>query len=359
MGDISSNIINTSSKINQINLILKYIIRMSASTFNLSQNAQQQTLNNVQTLQQLEKELYKNLEKMTANNENKDLQKKLINKISDISQTRIALFEQLQSMYLTAQDNVKDKKDNLVDQLTLLGLVEKEMKNNKARMGTVSKYNYNNVRQAEINTYYNKKYKFYNEILKIAIYLCISLLVVVFLWRLKILPDIFAQGLGIIGIIVCGTLITIKVVDLSRRKNNAFDEYDVPFDPSTADLAPPSDKKSDDFVKIKGDFGKPFDSLNIFSNKGDICEGENCCGAGLEFNNDRGICVIPSASTSLHAVKNKSSDLFGNNQVTDSDDDDTDAKETESKNNNNGVSNTSTSATVANSLEDSDDSLDD
>ena len=175
---------------------------------------------------------------------------------------------------------------------------------------------------------------------------------------MQILPDIFAQVLGVIAIVICGVIITIKIVDLSRRKNTSFDEYDIAFDPETANMAPPSASGDGGFVKIKGDFGNPIKSLDdVFSNNDNNCIGGNCCGSGTIYDEDRGICVVPQASNSSQNEKNKKSSLVGYKQSLE----DEESSETQDDNKASTSLNNSMKQNMTNAVNDadSDDSLDD
>ena len=66
----------------------------SSKDINFAINAQEQTLNSIKSLQNLEKRLYENLEKLSSSNKDNNLQKQIVNKINDISQTKIVLFDQ-------------------------------------------------------------------------------------------------------------------------------------------------------------------------------------------------------------------------------------------------------------------------
>ena len=269
---------------------------MSSGNTKLSENAQNQTLNNIQSLQKLEKELYQNLEKMSANNENKNLQIQIINKINDISQTRIALFEQLQSMYLMTKENVKEKESDLVDQLTLIGVVENELNNSKQRMNSLTDYNQNNIRLAEINTYYSNKYEFYYGLLKVIIIVCLVFLMIIYLVKREFISNTVATVLAIIGSIIGGIIILYKLIDINSRNNLVFDEYDISFDPNTAKMADSTsdisgNNQDDDAIDLIGDEDEEIEDGGLLG-----CKGANCCGSNLEFNEKKGLCEIPKAA---------------------------------------------------------------
>ena len=91
-------------------------------------NMPEQTMNNIKNLQNLEKQLYINLQNESKNN-NKDRQAAIIKQINDISQTRINMFEQLKSVYQLLDNNFESDRNNLANQLTTLSVVEKNLNN--------------------------------------------------------------------------------------------------------------------------------------------------------------------------------------------------------------------------------------
>ena len=238
-------------------------------------NAQQQTLNSIQSLQNLEKSLYANLENLSANDGSINLQKQIINKINDVSQTRIALLGQLQAMYLNIEDDISSERTELVDQLTLIGVVETELKNNKLRMGSLKDANANNKRMAEINTYYSKKYAAYFKILQLVVYTCIPIIIVNLIGKIFSVPSIATRLLGILFIVIGGYFIIRRVFDLYSRSNMVFDQYNV-------------GSKAPDIPDTTGDIGLDID-VDIPEPE---CIGSECCGAGLKYDSKNAVCVV-------------------------------------------------------------------
>ena len=254
---------------------------MERSSSNFGTEAQEQTLHSIQSLQNLEKELYSNLEKMTANDENINLQKQIINKINDVSQTRIALFDQLRTMYITVHDTVNFQRDNLDSQLKVIRIVEKELAEAQKRSGLFKEANLNNKRKIEINTYYSKKYRAYYEILKIIFYTLIPLIVIVLLYKFSIISEKLALILGILIIIVPAVLILFKLTSISLKNNMNFEKINFFFDPNKSGLPkPPSNSgRSNDLTFGVGG-----------------CFNSFCCGEGLEYDEKSSLCINPKSS---------------------------------------------------------------
>jgi hypothetical protein len=124
----------------------------------------------------------------------------------------------------------------------------------------------------EINTYYDKKYAAYTQIVKVAILFCIPIIFLAVLMRLQLLPDAVVMICVIcivaVGIIVVGN----QMYELSRRSNTNFDEYNWEFN---AD-----DMK--DSLNRKNILAYP-----AFASS--LCMNGNCCGDKTSWNGS--VCV--------------------------------------------------------------------
>jgi len=245
-------------------------------------NAQEQTLNSIKSLQNLEKRLYENLEKVSSSGSDKDLQRQIVNKINDISETKLVLFDQLQAMYVSAQTGTKKKDDDLSEQLRIVGVVENQLKDQKSKSQSYNNENINNVRQIEINTYYTKKYVAYYQILQIIVIACIPLIVIAILGRFNIFSNQILMILAIIVIIPAAIIIIKKMLNISSRNNMDYDRYDVQISKNKKDYPKESSKddKSDDDIFSGGEID------------GVGCVDDGCCGDGLKYNKAKSICVI-------------------------------------------------------------------
>jgi len=250
---------------------------MPTSNIIFTENAQQQTLNSIQSLQNLEKQLYADLEKLSAKNASSESQQLVINKINDISKTRIALFQQLQASYLTLQDNVSDKRNDLVDQLALVKIVENELDNAKSQINTLKNSNTNNLRMTEINTYYSKKYAAHSKIMKFIILFCIPLLVLAILSKRYIISPYIAKFIGIFIVIFGVFYIGPMILDLYRRNNMVYDEYNFPFNPKNI----PTINEEAAMNKEHASAGKK-----------PLCIGASCCSTGMTYDDTKEICVV-------------------------------------------------------------------
>ena len=149
-----------------------------------------------------------------------------VDKLKTLAQMRIQLLEALLAMYAQMTNNTAQAKSNLADQLTLQEVAVQNIHNAKTTLASLNHSKTANQRLAEINTYYAKEYQARTGVMKVLVFTCIPLLIIVLLKKYKILPDSAANILSftvfLIGLIVFIT----KVTDLSDRSNMNFDQYD-------------------------------------------------------------------------------------------------------------------------------------
>jgi hypothetical protein len=185
----------------------------------------QTTLNNIKDLQNLEKDLYMQLEISATTQGNAAQQTDLINRINKISQIRMSLLQTLNTMSNTLQAQVGNSRVNLVDQLTLIGVIEGQLNQIKAQMNQSDNIKNNKLRMVEINTYYGKRYRSYTELMKIVIFSCILFLILALLKKKGLLPENIANGLLSVFFVISLFFFLRKVNDIYWRDNMDFEQY--------------------------------------------------------------------------------------------------------------------------------------
>ena len=162
----------------------------TSSQSNLSTNTDKlNTLSTILDLQQLERQLFTNLETLATNNTETSLaeQTQIINKINNLSQTRIQLFNTMKQLYQYAQENVNENRNELVDKMVVAKVMETQLNNMKDMMNELNQIKDNKLRMVEINTYYGKQYTAQTELMKFIILICLLILVVISTGSLSIL----------------------------------------------------------------------------------------------------------------------------------------------------------------------------
>lgn len=253
---------------------------ISSETMSKFNQGTDQIIANIKQMQTTEMKLYTDLDNqnLTADQKNE-----IIDRINQISQTRSTLYNSLNNMAGSYQQNVSTSQNTIQQQMFALDIVENELNEAKIRMKALETDKYNKLRLVEINTYYSKRFNAHKEIVKSIVYVCIFMLIIIILGKKQILPRniyIVLNGLIIvIGVIVIGK----KMIDLSNRDNMNFDEYDWYFDKTKA----PSD------TSTSTNQSDPWASITT------TCVGEMCCTAnpGLIYDSVNKVCILNSDTT--------------------------------------------------------------
>jgi hypothetical protein len=249
----------------------------------------EQIISNIKDMQTREMKLYTDLDNPQLTEAQRT---NIIDQINQIGETRSTLYNSLNNMASSYQQNVSTSQNTLQQQVFALDIVENELNEAKVRMKALETQKYNKLRLVEINTYYGKRFSAHKEIVKVVVYVCIFMLITIILGKKEILPrNIYITLNGmiiVIGIIVIGK----KVIDLSNRDNMNFDEYDWYFDKSKA----PVD------TSTTGTGSDPWATVST------TCIGEACCPPNEEgspnlmmYDSVKKVCVL-NTDTSLQAA---------------------------------------------------------
>lgn len=262
-------------------------------------------IDNIQSLQNMEKQLYSDLENVSKNDI--DEQARLIDKINMMSSSRTNLFENLISTHELIKDSVSSKKDDVSDKLKLVRSYENQLNKMKNEINKRKNLNVNNLRLTEINTYYSKKYNAYFQVFKKISLICILIIIIAVLRQRLMITPRTSNILAIITIIVACIMILPTLFDLSARNNMIFDEYDFTLELPSKQSSTINDKNEIDNMKQMIDLGlshinddiKSYaktsqeytDNLKLLA-QGD-CVGPHCCtAAGLKYDNKTNSCAI-------------------------------------------------------------------
>jgi hypothetical protein len=195
----------------------------------------EQTLLDIKNLQKIEQNLYISLETNANNNTLTDEEKsQIINKINEISQMRINLFDTLKDTYSFFKTNVASSRITLDEQIVALEIVENELAQAKLRLQMLQDEKTNKLRQVEINTFYGKRYDSHTDVMKIIVMMCIPILILGLILNTGILPETI--GLALIALVIAIGVIAIgyKLLDIIKRDNMNYDEYDWGFNEKDA-----------------------------------------------------------------------------------------------------------------------------
>jgi len=235
---------------------------MSGTNVKKQQGAQLQamhekTISNIKELQELEKYMFSNLQKLNASGSDADAQKKIIEKrIKELSTMRMNLFKKLKGMYTDTQSSTDANRKDLADQITMVQVMEEELNNVKTRLSQLQSEKANKIRMVELGDYEYDRYTAHKKIFKNIVYGAFAILIVSYLMHLPMFPT----NIGVLIIILIIAFIIISIVGLiydnARKDNLDYDKYsqgmDDKFNKEGAVAATPQGKKSGIFNKLFG-----------------------------------------------------------------------------------------------------------
>ncbi len=238
-------------------------------------------IQNIKDLQALEKSLYAQLENTGSSPNPPSLQQQedAIRRINELSKMRATLFGSLQDSYSVNQYQVAQTRNNLVDDLTTIKVIEGELNNSKKQMNALKKEKIDKLRMVEINTYYGKKYESQANIMKIIIFTCVPIIIITLLDKKKLIPSKIANILLAIVIVVFILVMWYKIVDILFRDNMDYDQYQFPFNPNDVDL---DNSDANNIVNLPDPLDMSIECI------GDAC----CTGTNMLYDADKNACIV-------------------------------------------------------------------
>lgn len=214
----------------------------------------------------------------------------LMNQIHRLANERAELFKTLLNIYANVQRDVSETRSDLVDQLTVVGVVEQELTNARNNLDALGGAKNNKNRMALINTYYGKRYQAHTGIMKMIIMICVPLLILAIVGKKGFIGENITRPLALIVIIVGGFFLFRRIWDLSSRDNMNYDEYNWDFDPNNVK---PTVYQYDKEQLDKSDMGDRISSdlHTLASDLGVECIGPNCCSKGMSYDHKQNRCV--------------------------------------------------------------------
>jgi len=240
---------------------------------NISEN-NEQVLNNIQTLQQMEKQLFNNLE--TNVNLTPEQKQKIIEKMNQLSDMRINLYKTLSGFNVFFQNALSSSVGALKEQTAAITIVESELNNAKKRLEVLENERNNKIRLVEINEYYGDKYAEHSQLMKIVIFTLVPIIIFAVLNNKGILPNgpyfIIISIIALIG----GIFFWRRFASIIMRDNMNYQTYEWAFNPDSA----PSESSSS--------YSDPWLNLTPLG----TCVGEGCCSDGQIYDSSLNQCVI-------------------------------------------------------------------
>jgi len=245
---------------------------------NISQN-NEQILNDIQSLQKMEQDLFSSLE--TNTNLTPQQQQKIIEKMNQITNMRINLYQTLSGVNNFYDTALKSSAGTLKEQTNAIGIVESELNRSKKRLQLLEAEKNNKIRLVEINDYYGDKYAEHSQLMKIIIFTLVPIIILAFLNNKGILPTIIYNILIVIISFIGAYYMWGSYSSIIMRDNMNYQEYDFYFDPKTAPTG--STTNSND----------PWLSPKVSGS----CVGEYCCSDGQTYDVELNKCIDSSTTT--------------------------------------------------------------
>ena len=155
------------------------------------------------------------------------------------------------------------KKDNLFTNVLTDYMLNDEKQNNfEGVYNKIDQQNIDKMRNIELNTYYDKAYKEYINILKIIIFACVILVPIVIANKNYLLPNSITNILVVSIIFLTIVYIIRKFIDIYMRDNKDFDKIRIPYDREAA------------ILERDGTITRKNNLLSAFSL---TCIGADCC----------------------------------------------------------------------------------
>ena len=257
---------------------------------------QESTIEDLKKLQNVEMDLFKSLQQAVSSGSDQTTKDALLNQIKSISDVRHEMYKRLVSQYRLTQDNVSQTRGDLVDQFTLVDIMQQQLDNLHDNINIILNAKNDRMRMVEINTYFGKQYEAQKELMQIIVLTAVPLLILAILSNAGTLGYTLAGVLGTIVIAIGLVFIIRKVIDISSRSNVNFDEYNWEFDPNAQK---PTVTEFDSTPEPKYD-----DTMGCYS--------QECCAPGTVFNASIGKCVPQVSGTGLKKISDTISNFATN-----------------------------------------------
>jgi hypothetical protein len=257
---------------------------------NTSQNLSENTdtiLNDIQQLQEMEKNLFVTLE--TNPHLTSEQQKQLVSKMNNLSNMRINLYKTLSGVNSFFQNALETSTGTLKEQTIAIGIVENQLNQAKMDLNLLKNSRNEKIRLVEINDYYGEKYSEHAKFMKTVIFTLIPIIILAVLNKKDLLPNnIYYILVGIIAFIgvVIGWLQFFSIIS---RDNMNYETYNWDFDPSTA----PSTSSSSTSTSSTS----TSTSTDPWSAPLIPCMGANCCSSSETFDVSNNVCITSTTES--------------------------------------------------------------
>lgn len=258
----------------------------------MSQTNNENILNDIQSLQKIEQDLITTLETNTGLTT--EQQQKTLEKINQISQMRINLYETLGQISGIYKNALENSEGTLNEQTSVIDNVENQLNQAKNRLKLLETEKNNKVRLIEINDYYGQKYGEHSSLMKYIIFMLIPIIIITFLFNKGLLPNIVYYILLFIIAVIGSVFIVYRLLSIWSRDNMNYQEYTWSF--NTKDAPSVANNGSNDPWSTNLPIG--------------TCIGDNCCSPGMTFDISTNQCVASCSSKDDNTNQNTNSNSY-------------------------------------------------
>ena len=236
------------------------------------QENNEKLLNDIQTLQQIEQQFFTTLETNTSLSPNE--KKKILDKINQISNMRINLYQTLSEINNYYGSTLSTSLGTLKQQTAAIAVIEDELNRSKKNLEMLELEKNNKIRLVEINNYYGEKYQEHASLMKIIIFTLIPIIILSILNNKNLLPNFLYYILLLIICVIGVFYFWYRYLSIIMRDNINYQKYDWGFNPKTAPKG--SSNTQDPWLSLK---------------RPGTCIGESCCSNGQIWNPNLNQCI--------------------------------------------------------------------
>jgi hypothetical protein len=158
------------------------------------QENNEKVLNDIKQLQEQEEDLSSSLqEKISAKTITETEQSQITNKINELYQMRLNLYELLKDNFSFYENNVSSSSNTLIEQKYAIDIIEKQLNIERVKLAKLQETKYNKLREIEFNSSYASQYQAQTDILKTIAYWCIPLIIIILLSNQGLIPSNLAN----------------------------------------------------------------------------------------------------------------------------------------------------------------------
>jgi hypothetical protein len=244
------------------------------------QQNNEQILNDIQSLQTMEQQLFSNLE--TNPNLTSQEQQQIIQKMNQLSNMRVNLYKTVGSVNNYFQNALTSSQGTLQEQTAAISIIEEELNKSKQRLEMLQEDKNNKIRLVEINEYYGNKYAEHGVLMKIIIFTLVPVIILAVLNNKGILPAKIYYALLVIVSVIGAIFFWKTISSIIMRDAMNYQSYDWYFNP--------------DWAPDEGGTGLDNDPWLVSEMKG-TCVGQACCSDGQTWDASLNVCIGTSTVT--------------------------------------------------------------